>query len=53
MKAVVSSAADGLRTIPLCRVFLEVNDDSPDEAVAAELHDSDSTAIWDQERHGR
>lgn len=52
MKAVVSSVADDLRTIRLCRVFLEVNDASPDDAVAAELHDRDSTAMWDQDDAG-
>jgi hypothetical protein len=42
----VQSDVAGIGTA-LTSTVMEVNDDSPDEALAAELHDSDSTAIWD------
>jgi hypothetical protein len=47
----VQSGIAGIGTA-LTSTVMEVNDDSPDEAVAAESHDSDSTAIWDQDDAG-
>ncbi len=47
----VQSGVAGIGTA-LTSTVMEVNDDSPDEAVAAELHDSDSTAIWDRDDAG-
>ncbi len=45
------AASPGIGTA-LTSTVMEDNDDSPDEAVGAELHDSDSTAIWDQDDAG-
>ncbi len=47
----VQSGVAGIGTA-LTSTVMEVNDDSPDEAVAAELRDSESTAIWDQDDAG-